>query len=297
MSIATSIKYAPILDQLYKQESKTAALDLANDMVKFDGTPTVKLYSMADLHGLADYSRSTGYVNGTVNTTWETYTLAKDRGISFTVDAMDDEESLGMAFGRLSSEFIRTQVVPEIDAYRFATYASKAGILGDAADIVVGTTDVASLVDNAESAMSDAEVPEDGRILFISEKAYAAMKNKIQRTILNGEDGIAHDFETYDGMRVIRVPAGRFNTAITLNSGASSFGFEPTAGGYAINFMIVAPSAVMQIAKHVEPRIFSPAENQTADAYKFNYRIYHDAFVLDNKVKGIYCHKASTANA
>ena len=52
--------------------------------------------------------------------------------------------------------------------------------------------------------------------------------------------------------------------------------------------MIVHPSAIMQVVKHAAPRIFSPAVNQEADAWKFDYRVYHDAFVKDNKVNGIF---------
>ena len=36
---------------------------------------------------------------------------------------MDNDETGSMTFGNTSSEFIRTQVTPEIDAYRFAKYA------------------------------------------------------------------------------------------------------------------------------------------------------------------------------
>ena len=97
-------------------------------------------------------------------------------------------------------------------------------------------------------------------------------------------------------MEVVRVPQGRFNTAITLNNGSSAFGFVPTAGGYKINFMIIHPSAVVSVVKHRMPRIFSPEVNQTKDAWKFDIRLYHDIFVMANKVKGIYVHRASTAN-
>lgn len=78
-------------------------------------------------------------------------------------------------------------------------------------------------------------------------------------------------------MRVIRVPKGRFNTAITLldgtSAGETSGGFTvPASTSYPINFMIVHPSAVLQVVKHVAPRIFSPQVNQLADAWKFDYR-------------------------
>ena len=61
--------------------------------------------------------------------------------------------------------------------------------------------------------------------------------------------------------------------------------------------MVVHPSAVLPVVKHEIPRIFAPNVNQSADAWKFQLRLYHDCFVLKNKVKGIYVHKKSTANS
>ncbi len=42
------------------------------------------------------------------------------------VDVMDDLETAGLAFGRLSAQFIRDKVVPELDAFRFASTAASA---------------------------------------------------------------------------------------------------------------------------------------------------------------------------
>ena len=292
----------PILDEVYKASSKTSILDTANERVRFIGSDTVNLYTMS-LDGLGNYSRNAGFVTGSVTGGWEPYKLTQDRGRSFMVDVMDNDETMGMAFGTLAGEFIRTQVTPEIDAYRFAKYAGTSGISsGTPADITVGTTDVPSLIQEAETIMGDDEVPEEGRILFISETAYAGLKDKITRYVQNGERGIETAIDYYDGMRVIKVPKGRFNTGITLNDGLSAGetkgGFTvPASTSYPINFMIIHPSAVVQIAKHVVPRIFSPQVNQSADAWKFDYRIYHDAFVENNKVAGLYLHRAATANA
>ena len=52
--------------------------------------------------------------------------------------------------------------------------------------------------------------------------------------------------------------------------------------------MIVHPTAVLQVVKHQIPRIFSPEVNQEADAWKFDYRVYHDCWVKDQKTNGIY---------
>lgn len=297
-SITLAQKYLPLLDAVYKQSSRTAILDATG--IQFVGANTVKVYKTS-MDGLGNYARNTGFVKGDVTGTWETLTLSKDRGRSFMVDAMDNEETMDMAFGTLAGEFIRTKVAPEIDAYRFATLAGKTGILtGTAADIAIGTTDVPGLVDTAEKDMNEAEVPYEGRILFISETAYAGLRAKVTRTVMNDERGINHEIETYDGMRIVRVPQARFYTAITLQDGSTSGqtagGYVGTATtGYPINFMIIHPSAVTAVTKHVVPRIFSPDVNQTADAWKFDYRVYHDIFAYDNKVKGIYLHKGATA--
>ena len=47
---------------------------------------------------------------------------------------------------------------------------------------------------------------------------------------------------------------------------------------------------LMQAMKHRVRRVFSPDQNIEADAYRLNFRFYHDTFVKKNKVKGIYVH-------
>jgi len=298
-SISLAERYLPILDEVYKYDSKSAVLDAANSNVRFVGGNKVELFKIST-DGLGDYARNSGFATGGVTAAWESMTLAKDRGRSFLIDSMDDEETLGMSFGNLAGEFIRTKVVPEIDAYRFAKYASTSNILSATPDRVEDVTDPIGMLDDAQKAMNDEEVPVEGRVLFVSEGMYKLIKGKVTREVYNGENSISRGIETFDGMRVIRVPQNRFNTQITLYDGSTSGqtdgGYVVTAGGYKINFMIVHPSAVVQVAKHVLPRIFTPAENQTADAWKFDYRIYHDCFVEVNKVKGIYLFRSDVAN-
>ena len=294
-------KFVPIMDEVYKRESVTSILDTANSNIQFIGANAVKVFKFAS-NGLGTYARATGYVAGDLSATWETLTLGQDRGRSFMRDVMDNEETLGMALAGLTSQFIRTQVAPEIDAYRFAKYASASNILAATPANLANVSDIVAAIDAADTAMSNEEVPHEGRILFVSEDCYAALKEKVTRFIENGENNVNREIEVFDNMRVIRVPKARFNTAITLYDGTTS---GQTAGGYIvpastsypINFMIVHPSAVVQVVKHVVPRLFAPQQNLTADAWKYDYRIYHDCWVLDNHVKGIYLHKAASANS
>lgn len=292
--------YLPLLDEVYKASSKTAILD-ATKVDILNGN-TIKVFKTS-MDGMGNYNRSTGFVTGDVTGTWETMTLSKDRGRAFVIDRMDNEETIGMAFGTLAGEFIRTRVAPEVDAYAFAKLAGTSNIdSGTAADITIGTTDVPALVDEAERSMNENEVPVEGRILFISENAYAGLRAKITRSVQNDVLGVNREIETYDGMPVVRVPQNRFYSAITLydgtTAGQTGGGYIGTATtGYKINFMVIHPSAVCKVVKHALPRIFTPEQYQQADAWKFDYRVYHDTFVYDNKVKGIYLHRGATALA
>ena len=207
---------------------------------------------------------------------------------------MDNDETLGMAMASTLSQFEKVQVVPEIDAYRFAKYAANAGTT--VTGTLSGSDNIADLIQAGEATLDDKEVPYEGRILFVNPYIYAYLKQDITRYTENGDPNVNGEVEMYDGMRVIRVPSGRFNTQVTLaapTTNSSAGGYSAT--GVDINFMIVHPSAVMQVIKHQIPRVFSPEVNQEADAWKINYRVYHDCWVLANKTYGIYLHKKAAA--
>ena len=296
-SIGLASRYLPILDEIYKAESKTSILDMAEDRVRFINAQTCYLYE-TDPVGLGDYSRNSGFVPGDVDGAWRAYTLSTDRGRSFLVDAMDDEETIGMAFGTLVGEFERTKVVPELDAYRFATYSKSASNSMKTAESISTGYGAVAAIDLGTEKLDDAEVPYEGRILFLNPTMYRYLKAGITRYTYNGENGIDYNVEMYNDMRVITVPSGRFNTVCTLaqptdHDGAGGY----TAAGATINFMIVHPSAIMQVVKHAVPRIFPPAVNQEADAWKFDYRVYHGAWVKHQKANGIYVNAPSVVSA
>ena len=287
-SIALASKYLPILDEIYKAGSKTAILDTLSEQIRFDGAKIAYLYG-ADPVGLSNYSRNAGFVPGDVDGAWQPYEITQDRGRSFMVDVMDNDETLGMAFGTLLGEFERTEVIPEIDAYRFAKYAAAATGTNKVTETLSAAAATITSIDNATAVLDDKEVPYEGRVLFVTPATYKLIKGGVTRMIMNGDANVDYNVEMYNDMRVITVPSGRFHTSVTINAPTASDGLGGfTAGGQTMNYMIVHPSAVMQLVKHNIPRIFSPEVNQEAAAWKLNYRIYHDAWVKTNKVNGIF---------
>jgi len=289
-SIALAQKFQPILDEIYKLSSLTARMDTMVKPVNFAGANVVSIFK-TDPIGLGKYSRVSGYPAGQITGAWETLTLATERGRSFVIDRMDDEETLGMAFGTLASEFIRTEVAPELDAYRFSKYASTASI--NAATPATLTADtIIGAIDAAKEELDKDEVPAEGRILYISDACLAFLEGKVSRFLAN-ESAVDRRVTRFDGMDVIMVPQTRFYKGITLNAGSTedAGGYSKTAStGKDINFMIIHPTAVLQVAKHDALKVFSPDENQTTDGWLVQYRIYHDAFVYANKVAGVYLH-------
>jgi len=290
-SIALAQKFQPILDEIYKAASLTARMDAQTKPVDFAGANVVKVFK-TDPIGLGTYSRVSGYPAGQVVGAWETMTLSIERGRAFVIDRMDDEETLGMAFGTLASEFIRTEVAPELDAYRFAKYAGTSGIQ-TVAGATLDANSILTAIDAAKLALDQNEVPREGRLLYISDACLNLLEGKVSRFLAN-ENVVDRTVNRFDGMEVIMVPQTRFYTEVTLDAGASvdAGGYSKTSNtGKDVNFMIIHPSSVLQVTKHAALKVFTPEENQTTDGYLVQYRIYHDAFVYDNKVKGIYLHK------
>lgn len=271
-------KFVPVLDALYKKEALTSVLD-AQTQIDFTGGNTVKVMKVSTT-GLGDYSRQNGYAKGNATLTWESMTLTEDRSAELEIDRMDNEEALAMAFGAISGEFTRVNVAPEVDAYRFAKYAKTAGI-GSASGALASGDAVVGALRACATAMDEAEVPEEGRILFITPTLYGLVEDldtTKSRAVLNRFSGI------------VKVPQSRFYSDIVMNDGASDWGFAKASGGKDINFLAISKPSVLQATKLALPKIFDPDTNQSKDAWKFQYRLYHDAFVFDNKVKGVYAH-------
>ena len=127
-SIELVSKSVALLDEVYKYYSLTQDLESDSTIVRQGTNANEILYPKMSMDGLGNYDRNDGYVNGSASLEWETVKFNYDRGRTFSVDAMDNEETINVAFGKLSSEFVRTKVVPELDAVRFATYCGATGI-------------------------------------------------------------------------------------------------------------------------------------------------------------------------
>ena len=289
-SIALSKIYTNLLDEVYKNSALTAVLESDASLARAGANANEIVIPKLSMSGLADYKRNSGYVNGDVTLNWETVQFNYEGGRMFQIDDMDNEETQNVAFGRLAGEFIRTKVVPELDAFRFATYAAVTGA-GTATGTLATGADVIAALRTATSAMDEAEVPMEDRHLFITP------------TLL----GLVEDLDTSKSKEVLsrfatitKVPQTRFYSAIKLNDGTTSGeeagGYVKASGAVDLNFEIIHKPATLQFTKHAVPKIISPEQNQDADAWKYGYRNYGLCDTYENKAAGIYVHKKASSS-
>ena len=277
--------YTNLLDEVYQNSSLTAVLESDATLSRAGANANEIVIPKLSMDGLADYDRNSGYTNGNVDLSWETVKFNYERGRSFQVDNMDNEETQNIAFGRLAGEFIRTKVVPELDAFRFSTYAGISNVGTATGSLATGEAVIGALR-TATSEMDEAEVPMEDRHLFITP------------TLL----GLVQDLDTTKSKEVLsrfatitKVPQTRFYSAVELLDGKSvgeeKGGYKKADGGVELNFEIIHKPAVLQFTKHAVPKIISPEMNQDADAWKYGYRNYGLCDAYENKVAGIYVHK------
>ena len=277
-------QYSTLLDEVYKLTSLTAVLDGPNDLVREGANANEILIPKMSMQGLADYNKQTGYVAGDATLEYETKKCTYDRGRMFTVDAMDNIESAGIAFGRLSGEFLRTQVVPELDAWRLASYAQISGVTTVSAVLSDGKAALAALR-TAREKIENAEANLATCYLFINPTVLGMVEDLDTTASKKAIEGFAS---------IIKVPQGRFYNKITLTTNGAG-GYAKASDGLNMNFLIIDKQAAIQFQKHTVSKIITPEANQDADAWKFGYRTVGIAECKDNKKDGIYVHTVAAA--
>lgn len=273
-----------ILDEVYRQAACTSVLDSAPSQVRPTQNVHEFCYPQMEVGGLGDYDRASGYTsNSGVSLVWKTVEADYDRGTKIMVDAMDNQESFDLAFGQAANTLLREHVAPEGDAFTFAKIASLTGITNNT-DSIEGGAQFLEAILTATTEMDENEVPDEQRYLFTTStllKSVKALDTTKSREALDGFAGI------------IKVPRGRFNTAVDLLSGRDgdeiAGGWKPSELSKPINFLIVHKPALIKFDRHIAgPTVISADQNPDADADIVKYRKYGVVDGYENKRAGIY---------
>ena len=265
--------------------------------VIYNGGDEVKIPNMSTV-GLGKYDRDDGFVQGGITLKYDTYKMTQDRGRTFHLDSMDvDESGFVATSANLIKVFQTEQVIPEIDSYRY----SKIAAIATAAN----QTEAATLtVDNALDklrehlrAVQDVVGDNIPLIITMSTKTRALIENspKIGKSI-NVADfkqgNMSFKVKTIDESVIRIAPSARLKTLYDVLDGTTS-GQE--AGGLKVNtaakdiYWIITPQNVpIAINKTDKLRVFEPNINQKADAWKIDFRKYHDLWIKKQKQNQIF---------
>lgn len=295
-----SIQYATVfmeeLDSQLVEKSTTGWMEGNAGQVQYNGGAEVKIPKM-QMSGLGDYDRDGGFAKGAVTVTYETKKLTQDRGRTFQLDAMDvDETNFAATAGAVMREFQNTKVIPEIDAYRYSKIAELAAAAGKTKEYTAVEDTIFENLMNDMTAIRDAVG--DGCELVIAMSAKVAGMLDLAKGGTNVlESGVFQQgsaelkVKEIDGCPIIRVPSARFQTKYTFMDGVTESetdgGFVKAEDAKGINWIIMVKSAPVAISKTDVTRIFDPMTNQNANAWKIDYRKYHDIWITDNGMDGI----------
>lgn len=289
-------KFTTRLDKVIAQETVTGDLNMNQDLVgEMSGNGKIEIATIS-MDGLATHKRGQGFTKGGISLKWNPYQLEYERDREFDIDVLDDDERAKLVSANVMGEFARTQVVPEVDAVRFAKLAKNAGTTVKK-DLSGADETVAALLE-AEQCMEDHGV-KLSQCLFYHSAATKKLLRLSNKYDLSAGQAPNSNFSTYDEMKMIGVAGDRFYSAIKLldgtTSGEEQGGYEKATEGKALNFIVMAPEAAAAISKHEKLRYFSPDVNQSDDAHLWQYRLFHDLIVYAQKKGLIYAHVAETA--
>lgn len=279
MATELATKYLPYVDELFAQESKKSIL--TNNDFSFDGAKTVKLYKV-NTAKMNDYGR-----NGATGENWsrygevkdleattETAVLTRDRSFTFAIDALDENQTCGSLSGASAlARQLREVVVPEVDDYTYGVMTAGAGFKPD--DVQLTADNIYDEIIKASAALDNALVPETERVLTVTPDVYLLMKkckNIVMETEVGEEMRIKGVISNLDGAAVVKIAASRL---------PEGFGFMLSHKS-----SCCAPTQLEDYNEHRNP----PGINGTL----VEGRIVYDAYVFENKKKGIYYQSVPT---
>lgn len=288
------------LDKALVQEAQTSFFADNALRSKFVGARTV-LIPDVDMQGLGNYDRDDGFVTGALTVSSESYTMAMDRGRSFQLDREDnDETGIANLAGQVMGEFVRTRVVPELDAYVLSKLATLANTKSQT---VTGTvaSQIYKMITEAINKVQAVAGYSEPLVCFVDSTVWGALMNttEVARQINVGEfkKGAVNTKVKYlNDVPIIPVSDDRMKTAYTFYDGVTNAesvdqtvgGFVPATGAKKIGILVLPKRAASLVKKSERIRTFTPEQNQKADAYLFQYRIYYDLFVKKSLTGTVY---------
>ena len=285
-NIAAAALFQKACDQQIIEGSTSGWMEANAGSVKYTGGRDIKIPTIST-SGLGNYDRNSGYPTGKVSMTYQTKTMTQDRGVEFLLDRIDVDESGFVATAAATmSVFQSEHVIPEIDAYRYSTLYKHINAANHASTYTPDRSTILGNLKGDIAAIRDSCGTKAPLVIMMSIPVSEMLSNsdEFKRVVnmTNFKQGeISTDVLSINGIPIIGVPSERFKSAYTFKDGTSEFGFEPAGDAKDMNWIICPRTAPIAVSKTDGVKIFDPSQTQGADAWKIEYRKFHDLWVPD----------------
>ena len=285
------------LDQAVVIGATSGWMEANAGQVIYNGGDELKIPTMTTA-GLADYDRDNGFVQGGITVKYNTYKMTQDRGRTFQIDRMDvDESGFVATSANLIKVFQTEHVIPEIDAYRYSTIADIAIKANQSEAINLTADNALTKIREHIRAVQDIVGDDVPLILTMSTKTRALIEDspKIGKSI-NVADfkqgGMNFKVKSLDESVIRIAPSSRLKTKYEIldgtTTGQEAGGLKAAADAKDINWIITPQRVPIAISKTDKLRVFEPDTNQKADAWKIDFRKYHDLWIKEADKKIIF---------
>ena len=258
-----------------------------NQNLKWTSAKTIQIPRIT-VGGFVDVDRDVvGSFTRRADNDWEPKTIEHDREFRTLVDPMDiDETNIALSIANITNVFNTEQKIPEMDKYMASKLLSEYQSYGGTPDNTVLTQEnILSVFDDFMAEMDDAEVPQMGRILYVTATVNKLLKaaQGLQRSldVIANNGAVKRSIYSLDDVTIKVVPSSRMKTAYNFTDGAV---VDPTAKQ--INMILVHPLSVISPQKYEFVSLDQPTA-ATGGKYLYFERKYWDVFAIEKKVPGI----------
>lgn len=289
-------QYMQALQQRFTQGLAFAELYATpnNANIRFVNAKTIQIPKVT-VGGFVDVDRDVvGSYTRRADNDYETKTLDHDREFRTLVDPQDiDETNVALSIANITRVFNDEQKIPEMDKYIASKIYSELVGLGETVNTdALTTANILTVYDDMMEEMDEAEVPQEGRILYVTPAIKKLLKQAedIQRKmeVTGNTGGVSRSIYALDDVTVKMVPSSRMKTLYNFTDGAVA---DPTAEQ--INMMLIHPLSVITPQKYEFVSLDQPSAS-TGGKYLYYERKYWDAFLIENKIKGVQLNVTAT---
>lgn len=291
MPVNYATNYQQALQPLFRAGLSFEALynTSNNRLIKWTGAKTIQVPNITT-GGFVDVNRDvvSGFTRR-VDNSFTPYTLEHDREFSTLVDPMDiDETNMALSIANITQVFNSEHKIPEMDKYMasklHAEFVAKGGEVDNTAPTAAT---ILGLFDTMMEQMDEAEVPQEGRLLYLTPamntmlKSADGIQKSIQTRALTGAGQASRNVRSIDDVTLVTVPSSRMKTLYNFTNGAV---VDPAAGQ--INMIMIHPSTVFAPQKYEFVSVDQPSA-KTGGKNLYYERKYWDVFLIEQKIAGV----------